>query len=137
MTVDVGWTHVALCATDLNASARFYAKYAGFEIVHDRRDAASGHRVIWLSDKTRPFVLVLIEREKPDPQLLPIAHLGVACSSKEEVDRFAQMAREDGVLIGEPVDEGPPVGYYIFLRDPDGHSLELSYGQDVTGAVTP
>jgi catechol 2,3-dioxygenase-like lactoylglutathione lyase family enzyme len=135
MSVDVGWTHIALCATDLDASAKFYEKYANFQIVHDRTDPVSQHRVLWLSDKTRPFVLVLIEREIPDPILEPIAHIGVACSSKNAVDHYAKLAREDGILLGDPIDEGPPVGYYIFLIDPDGHSLELSFGQDVTNAV--
>jgi hypothetical protein len=26
---------------------------------------------------------------------------------------------------------GPPVGYWAFLRDPDGHTLEISFGQEV------
>ena len=26
---------------------------------------------------------------------------------------------------------GPPVGYWAFLRDPDGHTLEVSFGQQV------
>ena len=135
MSVDIGLTHIALAATDLDASIAFYAKYAGMSVVHERHDTSRGDGVVWLSDMTRPFVLVLIKAEKPDPVLKPFAHLGVGCSSRAEVTRFAEMARKDGVLIGEPVDDGPPVGYYIFLKDPDGHSLELAYGQDVASAV--
>ena len=41
----------------------------------------------------------------------------------------------EGCLIDGPTDLGPPVGYYAFLRDPDGHTLELSYGQEVALAV--
>ena len=52
---DVGLTHIALPVTDLDESADFYERYARMQIVH-RRDG-----VLWLSDKTRPFVLVLIE----------------------------------------------------------------------------
>ncbi len=33
------------------------------------------------------------------------------------------------------MDSGPPVGYWAFFRDPDGNTLELSYGQDVRSAV--
>ena len=129
MRNDVGLTHVALLATDVRASVDFYARYAKMEVVHERVD--DGTRVVWLSDKTRPFVIVLIEAEDPSPILLPYAHLGVGCVSREEVDELCAQAREEGVLEREPTDSGYPVGYWAFLRDPDGHSLEISFGQEV------
>ncbi|GLQ07261.1 VOC family protein [Sneathiella chinensis] len=135
MTVDIGLTHVALAATHLDDSIRFYHKYARMQVIHQRTDPVSGHRVVWLSDRTRPFVLVLIEAESPEPVLTPFAHLGVGCATRREVDQLAEEARKDGILIREPVDEGYPVGYYIFVKDPNGHSLELSYGQEVGLAV--
>jgi len=122
---DVGLTHVALTVADLERSAEFYADYANFEIVHRRPD------VIWLSDKTRPFVIVLMQVEKVEVKLAPFAHLGVGCRSREEVDRLAAKAREAGCLHSGPSDWGPPVGYWAFLTDPDGHTLELSFGQEV------
>jgi hypothetical protein len=30
-----------------------------------------------------------------------------------------------------PIDSGPPVGYWGYIVDPDGHNLELSFGQEV------
>jgi len=135
MTVDIGLTHIALAATDIDASIKFYKKYAGMNVVHDRLDVENDGRVVWLSDMTRPFVLVLIKADKPDPVLTPFAHLGVGCKSRSEIDHFAKLGKQEGVLLFDPVDEGPPVGYYIFLKDPDGHSLELSFGQDVASAV--
>jgi len=122
---DRGLTHVALNSSDLEASAAFWARYARMQIVH-RRDG-----VLWLSDKTRPFVIVLAQAAKVEHPLLPFAHLGVGCDSRAEVDRLAAQAVQEGCLIGGPVDSGPPVGYWAFLRDPDGHTLELSYGQEV------
>ena len=56
---DLGLTHVALTARDLDASIAFYAKYAGMAVVHRR--AREGVRSVWLSDRTRPFVIVLVE----------------------------------------------------------------------------
>ena len=132
---DIGLTHVALCVTDMEASLTFYARFAKMKVVHERKDQESGRRVAWISDKTRPFVIVLIESESPEPVLLPYAHLGVGCESREEVDRLAALAREDGCLAREPEDSGYPVGYWAFLKDPDGHSLELSHGQEVGLAV--
>lgn len=128
---DIGLTHIALQVVDLGRSVAFYAKYAAMQVVHQRTDAETGHRVVWLSDRTRPFAIVLIQQETAGTVLAPIAHLGVGCRSREEVDRLAEEARREGVLHSGPEDWGYPVGYWAFLRDPDGHTLELSYGQEI------
>lgn len=126
---DVGLTHIALPATNLETSAAFYFKYAKMQVVHQRPE------VVWLSDKTRPFVIVLMESPDVPFPLMPFAHLGVACESHEEIDELSKAAKEDGCLIAGPMDYGPPVGYWAFLRDPDGHTLEISFGQEVGVAV--
>ena len=59
------------------------------------------------------------------------SHLGVACADREEIERKIGMARAEGVLRKEPEDAGKPVGYYVFFADPDGNTLELSYGHQV------
>jgi catechol 2,3-dioxygenase-like lactoylglutathione lyase family enzyme len=123
--VDVGLTHVALPVTDLEASIAFYAEYAKMQVVHRRP------QVVWLSDKTRPFAIVLIQSEDVAFPIVPFAHLGVACRSREEIDELAGRAREASCLIAGPMDYGPPVGYWAFIRDPDGHTLEVSFGQEV------
>ena len=125
---DIGLTHVALPARDLAESTAFYAKFARMQVVHQREG------VLWLSDKTRPFVIVLVESEQVAP-LAPFAHLGVGCESRLEVDALCEMARAEDCLVSGPEDSGPPVGYWAFFRDPDGHTLEISYGQDVGLAV--
>lgn len=130
---EVGLSHVALVVADLDASIAFYARYAAMETVHRRGEA--GHQVAWLSDGSRPFVLVLIEREQVEVRLQGAAHLGVGCPSRGEVDRLAALARQKRCLIEEPKDVGPPVGYTALLRDPDGHNLELSYGQEISLSV--
>lgn len=66
-----------------------------------------------------------------DTPLGNFGHLGVACASIEEIDKKAEMARSEGVLRKEPVQAGDPVGYFVFFADPDGNTLELSYGQRV------
>ena len=64
-----------------------------------------------------------------------MAHLGVGVPSKDEVDRLCRMARDHGCLLREPEDSGPPVGYWALIRDPDGHTLEVAYGQELGRAV--
>jgi lactoylglutathione lyase len=133
---DVGLTHVALPVTDLAASAEFYAKYARMKIVHRRARATELDRSIaWLSDLTRPFALVLAETEEVATPLGPFAHLGVACATRGELDRLAQLARAEGCLREGPWESGGPAGYLCMLSDPDGHTLELSYGQEIALAV--
>jgi catechol 2,3-dioxygenase-like lactoylglutathione lyase family enzyme len=133
---DTGFTHIALPVSNLDASLAFYEKYADMVTVHRRQSLSDpSHGVAWISDRTRPFVIVLLEVDQVEPILSPFAHLGVACESRQAMDQLCNQARQAGVLVEEPTDSGPPVGYWAFLRDPDGHTLELSYGQEVQSAV--
>ena len=127
--VDIGFTHIALAVTNLDVSVEFYHKYASMHVIDRRRG------VVWLSDLTRPFVLVLVEEMDIGAPLAPFSHLGIACSSREEVDRLCQEAKADGCFRSGPADSGAPVGYWVFLNDPDGHTLELTYCQEVGLAV--
>jgi catechol 2,3-dioxygenase-like lactoylglutathione lyase family enzyme len=128
---DIGLTHVALLVTKPDKSIAFYEKYAAMQVVHRRIDAETSRTVVWLSDRTRPFVIVLIETDNVDVPLQPFAHLGVGCSSREEVDRLSREAVSDRCLHSGPMDSGYPVGYWAFLSDPDGNTLEISYGQEI------
>lgn len=128
---DLGLTHVALPVTDVEASIAFYAKYARMQVVHRRKGAESEGEVVWVSDRTRPFVVVLIGVERVEHPLAPWAHLGVGCESRAEVDRLCAEARAEGRLLDGPTDSGYPVGYWALVRDPDGHTLELAFGQEV------
>ena len=131
MTIDLGLTHIALPASDVERSIEFYVTYGGMQVIHRRIDATTGATVAWLSDLTRPFAIVLIQTGTVQAVLSPLAHLGVGCKSPEEVDALCERAKQQGVLIQPPQDSGYPIGYWAFLRDPDGHTLELSYGQEI------
>ena len=122
---DIGLTHIALPVRSLQATIAFYARYAAMQLVHQRPG------VIWLSDRTRPFVLVFFEVEDSIIPLAQHAHLGVGVASRAEVDRLCQQAEAEGCLERAPSDAGAPVGYWAILRDPDGHRLELAFGQEV------
>ena len=128
-------THVALPVRDMATSLAFYARYANMQVVHRRVDQETGAEVAWISDRTRPFVIVLITTPSVDTPLLPIAHLGVGCPTREEVDRLCSLARAAGCLRLGPLDSGYPVGYWALLSDPDGHTLEIAHGQEVALTV--
>ncbi len=131
--LDLGFTHVALTCSDLERTAAFYRRYAAMKVVHQRED--EGTKVAWLADGTRPFCIVFLEDADVGAPLGPFAHLGVAVGSRAEVDRLIAQAEAEGVTVKGPFDYGPPVGYGAFLLDPDGHTLEISYGQTVAYTV--
>jgi lactoylglutathione lyase len=122
---DIGLTHVALPVRCIAASSAFYACYANMRIVHSRPGTA------WISDLTRLFAIVLIESTDEINPLLPFAHMGIGVNSRDEVDRLANLASTQGCLVAGPEDSGPPIGYWAFIRDPDGHTLEIAYGQEL------
>jgi predicted lactoylglutathione lyase len=122
---DIGLTHIALPVSSLEASVAFYAQYANMSVVHSRPG------VVWISDRTRPFAIVLMETAGAIRPLLPMAHIGVGVSSHDEVDRLCELAAQSGCLARPAEQMEPPVGYWALFSDPDGHTLEVSYGQDV------
>jgi catechol 2,3-dioxygenase-like lactoylglutathione lyase family enzyme len=109
--IDLGLTHIALPVADVERSIEFYTRYAGMKVVH--------------------LAIVLIQTDAVSTILSPLAHLGVGCESRAAIDALCDLARQAGVLRQEPQDSGYPVGYWAFLSDPDGHTLELSYGQEI------
>jgi len=131
--IDRGLTHVALPVLEMDRSLAFYDKYAELRVVHERCDG--GVRVAWISDRTRPFVVVLIEVPEVRNPLLPLAHLGVGVESRERVDQIVSEAEAEGLACYGPIDSGYPVGYWALVSDPDDHTLEVSYGQEVGLAV--
>ncbi|MCC6183043.1 MAG: VOC family protein [Microthrixaceae bacterium] len=134
---DRGFTHVALQVSDLDASLAFYERFAELVPVH-RRTSDDGTRVAWISDLTRPFVVVLIETSAAQARRHRLGgwnHLGVGVGSREEVDRRLADADAAGCRTDGPVDAGAPVGYFGIIADPDGHHLEIAHGQQVAFTV--
>ena len=139
-------THVALPVRDLDATLAFYAKYTTLELIHERTDAETGLRSVWLANKgdrteaAARFVIVLIQGKLPRNVvgdaieekygfLTSISHLGISMNSRADVDRIAEMAARDGCLVLGPMYRNPVVGYICLVRDPDGNNLEFSVEQ--------
>lgn len=127
------FTHIALRVKEIDRSAAFYSEYANLEIVHDRRDRPGGSRVAWIAERGRKptFVLVLLEFPFQTSLEPPVDHLGFAVDRRETVDAVADRARAAGILVREPTQGGPAVGYSCIVSDPDGHRVEFSHGQPI------
>jgi catechol 2,3-dioxygenase-like lactoylglutathione lyase family enzyme len=100
--MDIGLTHIALPVSDVEKSIEFYATYAGMQVVHRRVDAEKGIPVVWVSDLTRPFVIVLIQTSSVHAVLAPFAHLGVGCKSRDEIDLLCEKLWLSRRLLGIP-----------------------------------
>jgi lactoylglutathione lyase len=139
-------THIALPVRDLAATLAFYERFTTLAVIHERFDAETGLRTAWLAnerDRTTEhaarFVIVLIEGKLPTQItgdieetygfLTSISHLGISLESRDEVDRVAEMAREDGCLLLGPMYRNEVVGYICVVTDPDGNNVEFSVEQ--------
>lgn len=133
---DIGLSHVALVVRDLEKSIAFYREFAELQLVHRRAAGGDIEEVAWLADGTRPFALVLIASSAlDDTPLGPFGHIGIACAKPEDVHRHAVEAERRGILRSALRDDGPPVGLWTYIADPDGNTLELSFGQEIAFAV--
>jgi catechol 2,3-dioxygenase-like lactoylglutathione lyase family enzyme len=125
-------THVAIRTSEFDATLDFYRRYAGLHIVHERNDA--GIRVAWLSHAAEDpdFVIVLLQMpHAPASDPSPTDHFGFDVASRDEVDRIAKLASEQGCLRYGPAEGGAIVGYFCMLRDPSGNVCEFSHGQPI------
>lgn len=123
-------THIALHVKDVSKCVSFYQRYGELEIVRDRH--VNGKHIIWLAEscKADQFIFVLLPGGPGHQQSsVDFSHLGFALSSKDEVDKIAQMATKENILLWPPKQEDFPVGYYCGVLDPDGNRIEFSFGQ--------
>lgn len=139
-------THIALPVRNLDAQLAFYAKYTNMVSIFERVDPETNLRTAWIAnqrditDEAARFVIVLIEGSIPRDVvgdemkeeytfLTSFSHLGISVDTRDEVDRLAAMAKEDGVLVLGPMYRNAVVGYICLVRDPDGNNVEFSVEQ--------
>lgn len=121
---------MALLVSDVDKTADFYIKYCNLKVLERRFNPNTGYRTIWLGENMN-FVIVTFETEKKPIQSIakPLSHFGFALSSREEVDEIARLAQSEGILNYGPVYFDPNIGYICEILDPDGNSVEFSFGQ--------
>lgn len=124
-------THIGICVRNIEASAAFYRKYASLDVISLRQE--KDMRVAWLGNPSviDRFIVVLLEVNFEQGQNASFHHIGLQVDSKEEVDRLAGLAEEEGILTSPPKEHGPVAGYLCIIDDPDGNGVEFSYGQEV------
>ena len=114
----VSLNHVALSATDLERSTRFYEQLFDCE----RLPVPDvGFPTVWLSLGDRQ--LHLFERDTPVP---PLHHFAVAVDDfAEACGRAEALGAFEGAPYGREAYRLPDGTVQLFLRDPDGHLVEV------------
>jgi catechol 2,3-dioxygenase-like lactoylglutathione lyase family enzyme len=119
--------HIALQVRDAQKSAVFYQRFCGMEVVHARKDGDINIRWVQIPGQKDGFMIVLLETLAQIPEESGgMDHIGIYVKSRGDVDHLAAMAKSEGLLIEEPRDGGPIIGYYCMIQDPDGNQVEFS-----------
>ena len=134
LTMKPLFTHVALLVSDVDETTDFYIKYCKLKVLSRRMDPKTGFRVVWLGEDLK-FVIVAFETEDKPMQsnFKPLSHLGFSLESRDDVDEIAHIAKEEKLLKYGPIYIDEHVGYICEVLDPDGNSVEFSYGQNLGG----
>ena len=54
-------------------------------------------------------------------------------ATREQLDALAAESKSAGIWVEGPVDQGGDIGSYVFVRDPNGHIWEYTWGQPFNG----
>ncbi len=114
--------HVALYVKSLAVSMPFYQTLFGFSIqrAFNKKDGQLG--VVHLTHDKSQFVLELIEQEQDSPS--NGTHLGFSISNLEGM--LTTLKASNIALSRGPIHIGSE--RIIFIKDPDGHEIELNEG---------
>jgi len=134
--------HAVFRVADLDRSVEFYLRLLPAELVSRRqgkdrwrsevatlRPAGQQDFVIILIMARRVRWLLWLFHHLVSRQTRSSEHFGFACDSLAELEQRAQLARELGARIQEPVTRvEEKEGWLLEVIDPDGNAIEWTYG---------
>jgi lactoylglutathione lyase len=124
--------HIALWASDLEATKDFYTRYFGGKAGDKYVNPNHGFASYFVTFETGTRLEIMHMPSVPDNandverQALGWIHIAFAVGSKESVDTLTERLRIDGYrVIGEPRTTGD--GYYeSVVLDPEGNRVEIT-----------
>ena len=126
-----GLDHLVLRCRDVEASLHFYGDMLGLDTIDADRWRAK--EVFFPS--VRIDDTTIIDLLEVAPEGCNVDHF---CLVIEPTDLAELAARDDLEVVEGPVQRGGAggVGWSVYVRDPDGHLVELKqYGVDASGSV--
>ena len=125
-----GLHHITLISSDLERSIAFYRDVLGLGIVRDTpSDDDPGTRHVWFGavDGTPGRLISIMEYPQLPEGVVGTGstqHFALAVESAEELEAWRGYLTEQGVECSEIFDRG---GFRsLYLRDPDGHVIEIA-----------
>ncbi len=113
--------HVVLNVSDLDAALDFYGRVVGLEVVS--RDAA--RKIAFMSLGEQHHDLALVERAtgpRPDSSQPGLVHMAWRLDDFAELQAAHAELTEAGIEL-EPIQHN--ITNSLYMRDPDGHLVEL------------
>jgi glyoxylase I family protein len=136
-----GFHHVAVTASDVEASADWYQRVFGMtrvpsEFPHHGTDA-KGYTVVLVDPETGMSFGVVHHpdnsAEPADETRCGIDHVGIAMTARADLDAWAGWLDSLGIAHSGVTDAADPMPYAaLVFRDPDNVQLELFY-MDMSG----
>jgi glyoxylase I family protein len=126
MTELVGFHHVAVTVSDVDASADWYATVLGFEELFREADDDRRACVMRFPGGTNGVGLVqhgANDGTAFDPTRLGLDHLAFTVATREDLEQWAQRLTAAGIAHSGAIDIPP--GAILNFKDPDGIALAL------------
>ena len=128
MPATQGASHLALTVRDMDASAQWYVRVLGWQVLRRYGADEAGTPRVLLLDPASFFVLGLCQPEGAsaeafDHRRTGLDHLALAVADAAELDRWAEHLDALGVPRS-PV-RVLDLGRFLSFEDPDGIQLEL------------
>jgi catechol 2,3-dioxygenase-like lactoylglutathione lyase family enzyme len=114
-----GLTHLHLFVADLERSLRFYRDVFGFEEMF-----REGPKMVFLHPPNSADTITLNEEPARAGELGGIDHFGFRLADPAGLDRAIEEVERAGGSLVERGEHAPGVRY-AYVRDPDGHMIEL------------
>jgi catechol 2,3-dioxygenase-like lactoylglutathione lyase family enzyme len=123
---------LSLHVQDLEITRRFYKEWTGMKADGRGQD---GENAQLASDPDAAFRLILLPGARkpcgqPDHD---ISHIGIVVDSEETLKEIYHRAQEAGLVRWRLHERKWPAGKLFSIRDPDGRTVEFSYGQPSFG----
>ncbi|MCK9800885.1 ring-cleaving dioxygenase [Pseudomonas chlororaphis] len=119
----INFTHTGTFCADLDNMVEFYCSKLGF-IVSDKGVASTGHRLFFMTQNPEVHhQLVLFDGKPVDLAFNPINQLSFLLDSLEDLQRYYQFAKANGIGPIDQVDHGN--AWSLYFKDPEGNPIEM------------